>query len=69
MAQERDKRKKTRHAQVLADLQGSPMAKPESLMDKAGGKCLTCRQAGHWANLVTSLLKQLATNAINWDTG
>ena len=54
---------------MLATLQGSPMAKPESLMDKAGGKCLTCRQAGHWANLVTSLLKWLATNAINWDTG
>ena len=54
---------------MLATLQGSPMAKPESLTDKAGGKCLTCRQAGHWANLVTSLLKWLATNAINWDTG
>ena len=34
---------------MLATLQGSPMAKPESLMDKAGGKCLICRQAGHWA--------------------
>ena len=68
-AQERKKRKETRHAQMLATLQGSPMAKPESLKDKAGGKCLTCRQAGHWANLVTSLLKWLATNAINWDTG
>ena len=68
-AQERERRKETRHAQMLATLQGSPMAKPESLKDKAGGKCLTCRQAGHWANLVTSLLKWLATNAINWDIG
>ena len=49
---------------MLAALQGSPMANPESLKDKAGGKCLICRQAGHWANLVTSLLKWLATNAI-----
>ena len=34
-AQEREKRKKTRHAQMLAALQGSPMASPESLKDKA----------------------------------
>ena len=25
------------------------MANPESLKDKAPGKCLICRQAGHWA--------------------
>ena len=30
-AQEREKRKETRHAQMLAALQGSPMANPESL--------------------------------------
>ena len=32
-AQEREKRKQTRHAQMLAALQGSPMANPESLKD------------------------------------
>ena len=47
-AQERERRKETRHAQMLT-LQGSPMANPESLNDKAGDKCLICRQAGHWA--------------------
>ena len=41
-AQEREKRKETRHAQMLAALQGSPMVKPKSLKDKAQGKCLTC---------------------------
>ena len=34
-AQERDRRKETRYAQMLAALQGSPMANPESLKDKA----------------------------------
>ena len=34
-AQERERRKETRHAQMLAALQGRPMANPESLMDKA----------------------------------
>ena len=34
-AQEREKRKKTGHAQMLAALQGSPMANPKSLKDKA----------------------------------
>ena len=48
-AQETEKRKKIRHAQMLATLQGSPMANPESLKDKAQSKCLFCRQAGHWA--------------------
>ena len=48
-AQEREKRKGIRHAKVLATLQGSPMANPESLKDKERGKCLICRQAGHWA--------------------
>ena len=33
-AQEREKRKETRHAQMLLTLQGSPMANPESLKDK-----------------------------------
>ena len=46
-AQERKKRKEKRHAQMLAALQGSPMANPESLKDKAQGKCLICRQTGH----------------------
>ena len=68
-AQEREKRKETRHAQVLAALQGSPMANPKSLKDKARGKC-----QDRWGirpksvQTVTSLLKWLATNAINWDT-
>ena len=44
-AQEREKRKETRHAQMLATLQ----ANPESLKDKARGKCLICSQVGHWA--------------------
>ena len=48
-AQKREKRKETRHAQMLATLQRSPMANPESLKDKARDKCLICRQAGHWA--------------------
>ena len=34
-AQERNKRKETRHAQMLATLQGSLMANLESLKDKA----------------------------------
>ena len=34
-AQERERRKETRHAQVLAALQGSPVANPEYLKDKA----------------------------------
>ena len=34
-AQEREKRKETRHAQMLATLQGSPKADPESLKNKA----------------------------------
>ena len=33
--QEREKRKEIRHDQVLAALQGSPMANPKSLKDKA----------------------------------
>ena len=48
-AQERDRRRETRHAQMLASFQGSPMKPPESLKDKAWGKFLICRQAGHWA--------------------
>ena len=34
-AQEREKRKETRHAQMLAAFQRSPMANPKSLKDKA----------------------------------
>ena len=45
----RRREKETRHAQMLAALQKSPTANPESLKDKAPGKCLICRQAGHWA--------------------
>ena len=33
-AQERERRKETRHTQMLATLQGSPMANPESLRTK-----------------------------------
>ena len=71
-AQEREKRKEIRHAQMLATFQGSPMANPESLKDKAPGKCLICRQAGFRPKSVqtmTSLLKWLATNTIIWDIG
>ena len=48
-AQERERRKETRHAQMLAILQRSPMVHPDFLKDKGQGKCLICRQAGHWA--------------------
>ena len=34
-AQQREKRKETRHAQMFAALQGSPMAHPKALKDKA----------------------------------
>ena len=34
-AQEREKRKETRHDEMLLALQGSPVANPESLKDKA----------------------------------
>ena len=34
---------------MLATLQGSPMANPESLKDNAQGKHLICRQLRHWA--------------------
>ena len=34
---------------MLATLQGSPMANPESLKDKTWGKHLICKQAGHLA--------------------
>ena len=67
-AQKRERRKETRHAQMLATLQGSSMANPKSLKDKAQGKCPICRQAGpKRVQTVTSLLKWLATNAIYWD--
>ena len=46
-AQERERRKGASHAQMLATLQGSTMANPESLKDKAQGKCLIYRQLGH----------------------
>ena len=48
-AQEREKRKETSHAQMLVALQGSPMANPKSLKDKTQGKCLICKQVGHWS--------------------
>ena len=48
-AQERENRKETRHAQMLAALVGNPYANPEPLKDKAQSKCLICRQVGHWA--------------------
>ena len=69
-AQEREKRKETRHAQVLAALQGSPMANPKSLKDKARGKCQDRRGIRPKSvQTVTSILKRLAINDINWDIG
>ena len=47
--QEKERKKETRHAQMLATLQRSPMTNPESLRQKARDRCLICRQAGHWA--------------------
>ena len=41
-AQEKERKKETMHAQMLATLQRNPMANPKSLKDKAQGKCLTC---------------------------
>ena len=41
-AQEKEKRKETRHAQMMATLQGSLKANPKSLKDKGRGKCLNC---------------------------
>ena len=38
-----------RHAQMLTALQGTAVANPESLKDKAPGKCLICRKADYWA--------------------
>ena len=70
-AEEREKRKETRHTQMLAILQGSIMANLESLKDKAQGKGLICRQVGHWAKECPNHDKSpkwLATNAIYWDT-
>ena len=48
-AQEREKGIEKRHAQMLAALQGSPMANPVSFKDKAGCKCIIYKQVGHWA--------------------
>ena len=46
--QGREKRKETRHAQMLTALQGSTVANPKYLKDKAPGKCLICRKAWYW---------------------
>ena len=48
-AQERERRKEIRHARMLAALQGSPIANPKSLKDKAQSECLICRQVAYWA--------------------
>ena len=48
-----ERKKETRHAQMLAALQGNPVANPESLKDKARGKCPICRQAGHLGQRVS----------------
>ena len=53
--QEREKRKETSHAQMLAILQGSLMANTESLKGKARGKCLICRQKGALGQRVSKL--------------
>src|SRR5574337_1217124 len=37
---QKERKKETRHAQILAALQRSPMANPESLRDKAQDRCL-----------------------------
>ena len=42
-AQEEERKKETKYAQMLAALQGSHMAHCKSLKDKARGKCLICR--------------------------
>ena len=69
-AQERERRKETRHAQMLAALQGSPMANPESLKDRAQGECQDRRDIGPKSvQILTSLLKWLAISDINWDIG
>ena len=56
-AQEREKRKETRHSQMVAALQGSPMANPESLKDKAQAKCIDRQDNGPNFQTETSLLK------------
>ena len=69
-AQEREKRKETRHAQMLAIFQGSRTANPKSLKGKAraNAKSVDRRDIGpKIVQTVTSLLKQLAIIAINWD--
>ena len=71
-AQEKERKKEIRHAQMLAALQRSPMAHPESLRDKARDRCLSVDRRGigpKSVQTVTSLLEQFATNAINWDIG
>ena len=70
--QERENRKETSHAKLLATFQGSSIINPESLKDKAPGKCLICRQVGFRPKslqTMKSFLKWLATNTINWDIG
>ena len=70
-AQERERRKGASHAQMLATLQGSTMANPESLKDKAQGKCLSVERQDNEPKSVqtmTSVLKQLATNVFSCDT-
>ena len=69
-AQEREKRKETRHAQMLAAFQGSHMANPESLKDKAQTNAYSVDRRDiepKSVQTVTSLLKWLAINAISWD--
>ena len=71
-AQEREKRKETRQAKVLATLHGGPMTNPESLKDKAWGKCLICRQVKHWAKECPNHEKPPKTayyNVFNWYIG
>ena len=36
-------KERSKHDQILATIQGRPMANPKSLKDKALGKCLICR--------------------------
>ena len=45
----KEEKERDKASQMLAALQGNPMANPESLNDKARARCLICGQAEHWA--------------------
>ena len=69
-AQEKERKKETRHSQMLAALQRSPMANTESLKDKANAQSVDKRDIGPKnVQTMTSLLKWLAKNSLSWDIG